>query len=358
MIEMVKKCLILIFALTCFLSFSHAQEGKPDGAPPANVVVTKVSDGMIAPESEFIGTVYYKETSNVASEVNGKVETLYFEEGQKVKQGFELVRLSSDLLEKTLESLQASYEQVLTELEKAQKDLKRMEKLYREKSLEEQAYDDAAYSVKSLEKKSDALKADVERSKTEIEKKTIKAPFDGVVVEKKTEVGEWLAPGDPVATIAREDIMDILVEVPDKILPFIKPGMNVRAHVNRSEINGTIITIIPRGNVATRTFPVKIRVKNGGNLIEGLEAKVTLPIAERQKCLIVSRDAIISQFGQTVLFAVENSTAKMHPVKVIGYDGMNAGVEAMGLKEGMNVVIKGNERIREGQPVQIIKEGE
>ena len=71
-----------------------------------------------------------------------------------------------------------------------------MEKLYRENSLEEQAYDDALYSAKSLEKKADALKADVERSKTEIEKKSIKAPVDGVVVEKKTEVGEWLAPGD------------------------------------------------------------------------------------------------------------------------------------------------------------------
>jgi membrane fusion protein (multidrug efflux system) len=350
-----RRTLLSILIVLCLLSILHAQEGKPPGIPPANVVVAPVSSGTIAPEAEFVGTVFYKEVSEVAAEVSGRVETVSFEEGQRVKRGAQLVKMSADLLEKSLASLQASYEQVLTELEKAQLDLKRAQKLYQEQSVAEQFYDDARFAVKTLEKKAQSLKADVERTKTELEKKTIKAPFDGVVIEKTTEVGEWLAPGTAVATIASEDTLDIVVDVPGSIVPFIKPGMSTTARVNGAEVQGTIITIISRGNVATRTFPVKMRVKNNGSLIEGLEAKVMLPTGEKQKCLIVSRDAVISAFGQTVVFTVENNTAKMHAIDVIGYEGLNAGVRAADLREGMQAIVKGNERVREGQPVQMVK---
>jgi RND family efflux transporter MFP subunit len=338
-----RRISLFVLISLCLPWVVGAQEGKAPGMPPAPVVVAPVSSGMIAPEAEFVGTV------------DGRVEKVSFEEGQKVKRGAELVRMSADLLEKSLASLQASYEQALAELEKARLDFKRAETLYKEQSVAEQFYDDARFAVKTLEKKAQSLKADVERTKTEMEKKSVKAPFDGVVIEKKTEVGEWLSPGKAVATIANEDTMDIIVDAPGRIVPFIRPGMSARAQVSGGEISGTIATIISRGDVPTRTFPVKIRVKNNGRLIEGLEARVALPTAEKQQCLVVSRDAVITQFGQMVLFTVENAMAKMHAVKVVGYDGMNAGVEAPDLKEGMQAIVKGNERVREGQPVQIVK---
>jgi multidrug efflux pump subunit AcrA (membrane-fusion protein) len=88
-----------------------------------------------------------------------------------------------------------------------------------------------------------------------------------------------------------------------------------------------------------------------------MEAKVSLPTAERKKSLMVPRDALISQFGQNVIFAVINSKASAIPVKVIGYQGNLAGVEGEGLSEGMKVAIKGNERLRDGQSVRILPEG-
>ena len=57
--------------------------------------------------------------------------------------------------------------------------------------------------------------------------------------------------------------------------------------------------------------------------------------------------------GMTVVFVVIDSKANMVPVNVAGYDGLNAGVIAKGLKEGMKVVVKGNERLRDGQEVAI-----
>lgn len=347
--------IVILLFLFCDLI---AQESMQHGMPPAKVVVGEASIGMIAPQNDFIGTVFYNEVSEVAAEVSGRVEAVKFEEGQKVKKGEELVRIDAQLLEKSLKSTQASYEQVLVEIEKAKIDLRRAEKLYQEDAGSEQVYDDARYNVRILEKRANSLKAEMERIETELKKKRISAPFDGLVVEKKTEVGEWLAPGDPVATIAMTEMVNIIVDVPQSVLAFVEPGISVHATVGTEALSGKVITIIPRGTVATRTFPVKVRVANNQSLIEAMEARVSLPTGKKEQCLTVPRDALVTHFGQTVVFSVQNSIAKMHVVRVCGYEGMRAGVEANELKEGMKVVVKGNERLQDGQPVEIMEKGE
>ena len=126
---MIKK----IIASTCiFLIFictppppSTAENNQKKQMPPANVVVSKVTKGMIAPEDEFIGTVYYIEVSDVSPEVSGSVESITFEEGQRTKKGALLVKLDSNLLEKKLEVRVALYEQTLSDLERAKNDFER-----------------------------------------------------------------------------------------------------------------------------------------------------------------------------------------------------------------------------------------
>ncbi len=88
-------------------------------------------------------------------------------------------------------------------------------------------------------------------------------------------------------------------------------------------------------------------------LIEGMEARVVLPSGQKQDTLIVPRDAVISMFGMTVVFAVIDSKAKMFSAQVAGYEGLNAGILAQGLTAGMKVVVKGNERLQDGQMVRI-----
>jgi multidrug efflux pump subunit AcrA (membrane-fusion protein) len=92
-------------------------------------------------------------------------------------------------------------------------------------------------------------------------------------------------------------------------------------------------------------------------LIEGMSARVVLPTAKPKKTLVVPRDAVIPVFGQTVVYAVKDSKAQMIPVSVIGYQDLIAGIEGQGLAEGMQVVVKGNERLRNGQRVSVIGQG-
>jgi RND family efflux transporter MFP subunit len=341
---------IFILFISMALSLNlFAQDKKSSGPPPAQVVVSDVTTGMISPTIEFIGTVYYQEVSDVASEVSGRVDVVHIEDGEPVRAGDILVKLVSDLLEKRLEASRSTHDQILAELEKSRIDFERVDNLFKEESISEQGYDDQRFKVKVLERRASSLKSQVELLELELMKKAIKAPFDGVVVKRHVDRGEWLAEGSPVATVAKVDVVDIIANVPERIISFVKKGMDVQIKTGGTEVHGTVFTTIPRGDIATRTFPVKVRLRNPGFLKEGMEAKIKLPSGRKERTLFVPRDAVITMFGRTVVFAVSENKAKIIPVEVVGFEKMAAGIRADHLEEGMEVVVKGNERLRDGQ---------
>jgi membrane fusion protein (multidrug efflux system) len=350
---------LIFFILICVLpKLSAGEDKQEEKTDQANVVISKVTKGSIAPEEEYVGTVYYIEVSNLSSEASGMVESITFEEGQRTEKGAPLVKLNSDLLEKKLQARVASYEQILSDLERARSDYKRIEDLYSQKIVAEKDYDDQRFQVEGLEKKADALKAEVEHLEIELKKTLIKAPFNGVIIKKHVARGDWLSPGKTVATIASDGAVDLIVEVPETVTKYLRPGMEVDANAGGKEKKGVIAAIIPKGDVTTRTFPIKIRISNGNALLEGMEARVKLPIGDKINALLVPRDAVLNKFGETMVVLVVNSKAKVIPVKVVGYKGMMAGINAKKISKGMKVVVKGNERLMEGQPVSVIKEVE
>ncbi len=323
------------------------------GPPPALVAVSPAHSGMVAKQVEFVGTINYRVVSEVAAEVSGKVTAVEFEEGQRLDNGAVLVRVDSRILRRTIESTKASYEQALAELESAELDLKRIKPLYEQKVASEQAYDDARFKALALKNRAASLHATLGGLNAELEKKIVRAPFDGVATHRYVERGEWLSPGAKVAALASYSTMDVVVNVPDDVMRTVKKGMAVEVSAGGGKLTGRVTAIVPAGDVSTRTFPVKIRIKNDGSLAGGMDAKVLLPRGEKMKAFIVPRDALVSKFGATVVFAVVDGHAKMIPVEVAAFSGSTAGVRAQALKEGMQVVVKGNERLNDGQPVNV-----
>ena len=148
--------------MNLFVSALWGQD-KPKGPPPAVVTVAPVKTGNVTPQAEFIGTVFYQEVSDVASEMSGRVDEVRFEEGQRIKKNQVLIKLGADILKKRLLATAATYEQVLTELEIARIEFERREKLFKTKAISEQAYDENRFRVKGIEKRTESLKAEVER---------------------------------------------------------------------------------------------------------------------------------------------------------------------------------------------------
>ncbi len=309
--------------ITCCLtllvvSAAFAQQGK---APASPVVVAKVTSGDMAPQSEFIGTVYFAEISNVASEVEGKVLDIKVTDGQRVKEGDVLVVLSSSLLEKSILRARALAQQAKAQYESAKLENDRVAALFKSRSVAEGEFDSKRLSAEALLHQYEASQSDLAKLLEEAAKKKIRAPYDGIVIDTPVTRGEWISTGSTVVVTARDDLFEVVVNAPKEAFGVVKPGLQVSVVTAGVEIPGEVFAVIPRGDVATRTFPVKIRVKNNGSLAEGMEARVFLPQGLGGMTMIVSRDALISMRGEQVVWVVLDGKAVPMPVYVVGFRG-------------------------------------
>ncbi|WP_432737692.1 efflux RND transporter periplasmic adaptor subunit [Maridesulfovibrio sp. FT414] len=331
----------------------YAAENKAPQMPPANVVAAKSQAGQVAPQSNYIGTVYFSEVSDVASEVSGKIVRVEVEEGDIVKKGAVLIQLSSDLLNTEIRAAQSAYAEAKANYDLAKRDDRRITQLYKSGSVHEGEYDSKRFKAIAMESELASSQSKLHRLQIQLEKKTIRAPFDGVVIKRDVYLGEWLAVGAEVAKLGMNTSYDVVVNVPQEVSQVVKPGLEVGINVGGKDYTGKVFAVIPRGDVASRTFPIKIRVNGDSGLAQGMEARVSLPSGLASETVVVPRDAVITLRGTTMVIAVVEGKAQPIPVQVIGYKGMSAGVRGQGLKPGMDIVTKGNERLRPGQPVVI-----
>lgn len=329
----------------------HAQ---PPGPPPANVSLGQITEGALTPTAQFQGNVYFKEVSNLATEVSGLVTTVLFEEGDMIKQGTPIVRLDFELVESQRKAADAMYRQNVALLEQERTRLERAETLLREEVTTPQQFDDIKFTVSSLEHGAAATKAEVERLDIEISKKVTSAPYDGIVIDRVAEVGEWKSAGETLAVMARAGLYDIIFSLPAEYLDWIEEGQQIEVECTGRTIIGAVASVAPRGDVATRTFPIKIRVTGEDWLKEGMPAVARIPIGPETRSLMAPRDAVILQNGEQVVFVFEGGVAKRIPVTVTGYARDLAGISGNGFSKDAEVIVKGHERLRDGQNVNVL----
>ena len=324
----------------------HAQE-----RPPSPVVTAKARAGAVSPSTEFVGTVYFKEEAQVATETAGKVARMVIDEGDVVLAGRPLAKLSTDLLEKDLAAALAARRQAESEAKLAELDYARMRELLASGSVSQQEHDQKRYSYEGLARRVESLNADVQRLELEIQKAVIPAPFTGVVLERLAEHGEWLDKGQAVAVLGRTGDMEAVFNVPQQVIALARPGMEVSLAVAGRQVSGTVAAVVPRGDAPTRTFPVKIDIAETDGLAQSMEARVQLPSGPMVQSVLVDRDALLNVRGQQAVWVIKDGVAAMLPASPVGFQGSMVGVRAQGLEPGMEVVVKGNERLQPGQPV-------
>ena len=353
-----RSALILLFALASIMATSAGAQ-RPAFGGPAKVVVDNVREGVLTPRQRFPATVFFKQVSDVATEISGKVIEVTFEEVDRVKKGQLLMRVDSALLLDELRASKANLKRFQTALRESQVLYDRATALLEGGVSAQEQFDAARFAVESNAYQIDSTQANVDRIQTTIGKYSIYAPFDGVVIDRDTEVGEWRSDGDMVAVIAREDEFDVLANVSEEYLPWLRTGETVPIRLISGDrrIEGKIVTVIRRGDIESRTFPVKIRVIGQRGLFEGMSAIADLPAGEETPCILVPRDAVLNQAGRDFLFSVEEGIAVEHTVTVLGYDGLFAGVTPGQIDLDYPVITKGHERLRSGAKVEVVGQG-
>jgi RND family efflux transporter MFP subunit len=340
---------IAFFLVAPFLLFGAGEQR-------VSLVQTEVVEkAQVKSLQTFIGSVVYSQSAKVASQGSGAVVHVNFKEGQKVKKGQVLNQLDNQIIKAQITSSKASLNEVLVSLKRAKKDLARYETLIKQDAVSQSVYDDNYFNVESLENKIASLEANIKAKEIEMSKKVTIAPFDGVVVSKNIELGDWAGQGSVVAELVNLNSAQVEVNLPQKVVLLLKPQMKINIVVAMKKYSGYVDAIIPKGDIATRTFPVKLSFdKAPKHLFEGMAATIEVQSGQNVQALVVPRDAILKRFGQNVVFVDAKGSAMMIPVLIVGYTNGKVAVNAQGLSEGMRVVTKGNERIFPKSPLKDI----
>ena len=349
---------LIFLLLVLWIGGCGEQQGPQPPRKPAAVPVTvaTVNKQEVRRTITLVGTVQPWKRSLVASEVAGLVEALLVEEGDFAAQGDMLARLDTDTLQLRLDSAVASRREVDVRYRQAQRDLERSTRLVEKELVTRKEFDDALAEVSALRERLGSLDSALHQAQDRLSKaSSIKAPFSGWVTKERTEVGEWVEEGGPIAEMVDLSRVYLQVPFPERFIREVERGSVATAVFDALPgftTQGRIASIVAQADPSTRTFPIKVEIQNQDLLIKsGMVARVTLAVGQPREALLVPKDALVLRGGRQFIFLVVNGLAVQTLVQSgIAQDGS---VEVLGdLSEGMQVVVQGNERLLPGQRVR------
>lgn len=326
--------------------------------PPMRVAVAKVFEKEVAPTTALVGVVDFDQDAGISSEISGLIVDHRMIEGKVVRKGDLLMQLNTEFLKKDISVIDQQIAQLDIRIEKAGKNLKRFETLYKEDAASEKEYDDLVFQLRELQVEKRISQVSRAKKKLELNKSWIKAPFDGLVVERFKDVGEWISPGDAICRLAAIQQTIVNVPVSEGLVRYVKPGQAVAVSIDAlgRDLKGRIDTIVPKVDPKSKTFELKVSIEFIPDLLQNMSASVSVPTGRKKKLKMVKRDAMVRFKGKEFIYTVNDGKAKILPIQVAAVDGEYLGVEAPYIVPGMPVVVDGNERLQPDQPVQIINQ--
>ena len=384
------------------------------------MVVCPVVQQQVMATQQFVGTVQPSQRAVIGSAVNGRVIECNIEEGDRVEKDQPLAQLLTDTIGlevATAESELDLKKAQLAELEngtrsevveqararmaasKAREEylVNRRERLRdiaeRSSAVTEDEWSEAVAAAQEATEAAAEAKAAydeavagprpemiaqakaevamqqavVHRLQDQLAKHTVRSRFAGYVVTKYTEVGQWVTSGGEVAEVVGVDVVEVVVQVLERSVPYVKKGEEVMVEIPalpQSPFKGKVLAIVPQGDTRARTFPVKIAIENqtteSGPMIKpGMFAQVNLPVGNNTNATLVPKDAVVFSQRGSMVYVVDGQGkgplgVKPVPVQIGRTFGRMIEVTAE-LTPGQRVVTEGNERLNPMSQVEVIR---
>lgn len=338
-----------IFGFQAFKANMIKKYMSANMAPPVAVTTIKAEILPWQPQLKSVGTLRAAKGVDVTTEISGLIREVAFRSGQDVKAGQLLVQLNADSDIAKLHSLQAA-------LDLAKVVYKRDSAQFAARAVSRAQLDTDAADLKNKA-------AQVDEQQALVDKKSIRAPFSGRIGITTVQPGQYLNPGDKIASLQQVDPIYADFPVPEQEAPTLALGQKVVAQTDAfagMKFTGKVSAIDPKVDPATRNMTVEATIPNhGGRLVPGMYASVGVDAREMQRYLTLPQTAIsFNPYGATV-YILENGKgpdgkealiARQHFVKT----GLTRGDQVAilsGVKEGDTVVTSGQIKLRSGSNV-------
>jgi len=338
-----------------FVKYKQVQAAIAQGshyAPPPTSVTTVIAKRATWPSTfTVVGTAQAIRGVTVSADLPGTVDKIHFESGQWVHEGDVLVELDTRQEHAQLANVEA-------QRDLAKINYSRLEQLVKEGVTAKSEYDTATANQKATEAQVGEIRATIAR-------KTIRAPFSGVLGLRQANLGQYLAAGAAIVSLQSLNPIYANFGVPQQSVPQMTLGHRVHVSNNGTGValDGKITALDSVVDEKTRNIQVQATLANPGNKLRpGMFVEVELPLGKPREVVPLPASSInYAPYGDSVFVVTDVKDPKtgntyrgvrQQVVKVDGAQGDQVAIVS-GLNPGDEVVSAGVFRIRNGAPVQI-----
>jgi len=394
----VSLCLAALFLTSCksdYQASTRQGQGRPGSNEPARKVKTvPVAETPFGETVTANGTLAAYDQTTVSVKVPGRVRALSVDLGSVVRQGQVIAQVDPQDYSLRVQQAQASLAQARARLglapegsddridpeqtatvrqaravlDEARHNRDRAEQLVQQGVIAkaefdsanatfrvaEGRYQDAYEEIRNRQGMLAQRRSELALAQQQLKDTAVVAPLDGIVQEKRTSIGEYLAAGTPVVNIVRMDPLRLRAEIPERESRNVRSGQNVRVTVEGDEnvYTGKIMRLSPVIAEQNRMLVVEADVRNNGKLRPGSFAHAEIVTNDAKMAVTVPNNAIITFAGIEKVIVVQNGKALEKPITTGRRSNEFTEIVA-GINVGEKVVIDpGN--LQSGQPVEVV----
>lgn len=317
-----------------------AQPAQAQAERLTNVKVQILEPVTIQDTVQLSGGVEPWEDVTLSAETAGKIEWLGVEEGDRVVEKQELVKIDTV-------AIRAKLDQAVARHRLAGQELERQQGMSKEGITSPQALDRAVADRA-------VAAADLRATRILLDKSEVYAELDGIVDTVFKERGEYIEVGKALVRIVQVDRVKVNVGLPERDTPLINKGDAVEVTLDAfpgRTFNGTLFRIATTAEPTTRTFIAEIQIDNPDGLLRpGMIARAKLVRRTFIDALVIPIFAVITLDDQRFVFVEEGGVARVRPVEIGVFQGASVQVVA-GLEAGDRLIVVGQRDLLDGERI-------
>ncbi|TGQ54106.1 efflux RND transporter periplasmic adaptor subunit [Mesorhizobium sp. M1C.F.Ca.ET.193.01.1.1] len=350
--------LVAVAAVAALKAYGRATP-EPAAQAPARaatltVSVETVGSRAVTSSVSATGTISaWQEATIGAEESSLRLTAVLVKEGDHVKAGDVVARLDDSLLKAQLAEQKAAVAQAQATLDSALSAAARADKLLASHAVSAETAEEKATAVKTGKAGVEQAEAATERLQAQLDRTTIRAPFDGIVSSKPAVAGSIVQAGTELMKIVRDGRLEVGVLVPEKDLAAISVGQTTTiVDASGRTFSGSVSSIAETVNSTTRLATVYVGIGEGSGLKPGMFARVAIETAASRQ-LTVAEAALVWHGGKPAVFVVDDKD-KVSARSVVTGARQNGRVAIeSGLSEGDHVVVAGAGFLNDGNLVRV-----
>lgn len=287
---------------------------------------------------EVVGTVRAKSTASIEAKVSGRISKMHADLGQRVSKDQLLAEIDA-------KEVKAQYDRAVANRDQTLRDFNRAADLLRKQVTSQQEFD-------AVEGRYRIAEAAVNEASSMLGYVEVRAPFDGVVVKKIADTGDFAAPGKTILQIENPENLRFEADVPEAVIDKVRAGSVVDVLVPSlsTPLRGTVSDISPAADPVSRTFLVRINLPSVPGAKAGQFGRALFPTGSYSS-IGAPLPSVVLRGQMEMVFVEEGGKARLRLVKT----GRKFGDEVellSGISTGERIIIDHGAELNDGQTVQ------